>query len=267
MKILLGNILYGGVQINNNSPKERIYDWLKIHWWKLISNNVDGFKNRFIVQKFDIVANIISTHQPDILILNEVMPYIDKTKMALLDNGYKFVIGFDSHKNSLLTNAVIIASKTKILSKKFKMIENAGGGSVGAYIPKFDTLILSAHPSAFVKYKRTRQLRDIRLQITNLQNKYKKIIFAGDLNAQVDEVLPILGNIGMKHYTSPSFPAPNIYNNLMLFKRFWLIRKLILSKHGLPRAIDYIFYTPNIKLECKSIDIGSDHLGIVGVSK
>jgi len=146
--LLQSNILYGGIELPKSDDTRLVADWLYIHYKMNISKDADFFRKR-LSKENDELSKLILEYDPEGLVLNEVLPYLDRTQNVLKRFGYKYVFKGGEHREPPLTTATLIASKLEMEEVTFDMGGNASAGSAGIYIKSLDTYVLAAYPSAF----------------------------------------------------------------------------------------------------------------------
>ena len=258
LTLIQSNILYGCIELKGQTPNRQILDWMWIHIQKNITKGYDQFTQRVRESSNDTVENLLNSFDPDIVVLNEVMPLSDNIDAELKNRGYQIEIGEDGNRIKQLKNAVIIASKFRQIPIPFYLPGRSGGGAA-VYIPKHDLFIFSGHPSAFNPVVRAIQIRSLVRQIRTYTSASpnSKFIFSGDLNTQKPQGFT---DLDFNHITAATFPSKH-YMKILDSSLFGYFKRVFLPT-GV-RELDHIFTSHELKTDYRVVETRSDHAAIL----
>jgi len=265
ISIATSNVMFGGMAVKETSGQAHVTDWLLMHYMMLIAKSEDYAQERLETNNRNPAQELIEAHNPDLIVLNEVMPdFNDKIIPVLDENDYQVVIGRAKHVPQPMTRAAIIASRFSGEEIDFDIPGKAGSGSCGLSIPDLGLTILALHPSAFNKKIRQEQLEFTANRVGEILSEEPKtqIIVAGDFNTGGSELDPYFENLPLSRYSLPSFPHSALFQSLGRKKWSWL-RKLQDIKNG-QKDLDHIFIPSSWSgVELSTHETTSDHLALV----
>lgn len=265
LSLATANILFGGIELERNGDNTDVKDWLLAHYMVLVAKSEKFIRDRLKKKSGNIVKELIKNFNPDILVLNEVMPDIsDQVLNTLKEASYHFVIGKTNHHPYPIARTALIASKFAGQEFPFNLPGNAGGGAVGLEIPELKTIVLAPHPSAFSSKVRTEQLFHVKEVVQRLLSKKSncEVLVVGDFNTDGNEIDPIFSELPLSRFSHPSFPSDSLYDQLN--KKSWQWMKPILGLSGGQRSLDHVLATPgwnNPKLT--PYQTTSDHVALI----
>ncbi|MFA6446546.1 MAG: endonuclease/exonuclease/phosphatase family protein, partial [Candidatus Paceibacterota bacterium] len=215
-------------------------DWLLAHYMVLVAKSEKFIRDRLEKGEGNLVKELLDNFNPDILVLNEVMPDISGQVLnTLVEANYHLAIGKTDHHPYPIARTTLIASKFKGQEFPFRLPGNAGGGAVGFEIPELKTIVLAPHPSAFSSKIRKEQLFHVKEVVQRLMSEKPdhEILVVGDFNTDADEIDPIFDELPLVRFSHPSFPSDDIYKQLN--KRWQWLKPLIGLNDG-QRSFDHV---------------------------
>lgn len=260
------NIYFGGIRIRG--------DWLVVFDWLIAHGLIVRFKSERAIRYWlsknaaNPVENLIKSHKPDILIINEVMPKMRRDVLDLLTKHYKTVVmGYSGKSSENMYVACVLA--TRFEGRKFA-IEMPDkyfcGGAVGLMIPALNTAVLAFHPAALNKKARWRQLQYVASVAEQYAKKGMHLVLGGDCNSEIHEMIAAddrFRTLPIMNYSAPSFPARTIMNRIR--RPWWFpLRYFLGARNGMQRAIDNIFVPKSWTVSsCIAVETYSDHEAVV----
>jgi endonuclease/exonuclease/phosphatase (EEP) superfamily protein YafD len=168
-------------------------------------------------------------------------------------------VGNSGHHEIPLNVSTIVATKTraKAVSVPLSFVKGVPGswwGAIGIHIPSSDLFLLWCH-SACLEWYISPQIRELDIFFSNIQKKYKHIIYAGDFNRD------------KKYYLQHSKFARqmNMVEFGSTFPSFFCIYKAFVNLHRniIAGQIDHIFYTNSLVCHASQIlSKRSDHRAV-----
>lgn len=260
------NIYFGGIRIRR--------DWLVVWDWLIAHGLIVRFKSERAIRYWlsqnaaNPVKNLIESHKPDILIINEVMPKMRRDVLELLTQHYKTVVmGYSNRHSDNIFVACVLATKFEGRKFTIEMPDKYGcGGAVGLTIPSLNTAVLAFHPSALNKHARWRQLQHVASIAERYAKKGMHLVLGGDCNSEINEMIEAdvrFRTLPIINYSAPSFPARMIMNRLR--SPWWFpLRYFLGARNGMQRAIDNIFVPKSWTVSsCIAVETYSDHEAVV----
>lgn len=243
-----------------------LFDWLIVHGITVRFSSEHLLRIWHARNPTNPVKQLIDSHDPDILIVNEFLPDMNTRVSDSLIKHYKTVIIDRKQKRSRKTSTTaLIATKYDAVELDIEMPRQQGGGACGLYIPELNTSIVAFHPAALHWNLRRRQIRHIADALEEEHEKGRNIVAGGDCNAELSEIersdrrfetLPI------QNCSSPSFPNRHIMARLNR-PWWWPLKMYVGAVHGM-LSIDNIFVPESWKVEhIESVETGSDHEAVV----
>ena len=242
------NALYDGIGIASDHI---VRDWT----YKFLVNRFPSRKTvrKMLDQSFaNPVEEVIERSQPDIIIATEVMPHFtpSKTITALKEHGYTTHIGEGDQQVSRayfrdMQRCIVIGSRLEFQPIPELQLTGTHAGIGGVMLPEHSLSVIGAHPSFASHNARNQQLAQIETLATEQVKKGRRVVVAGDLNADASEVAEIFDQGKWHDHTDLSFPHPSIMENLNQFPWKW-IRSRMQLENG-PRNLDHIILSNGIR--------------------
>lgn len=241
LTLATANILFGGMELKQHDGEADIKDWLLAHYMVLVAKSEKFVRDRLERGEGNLVKELLENFDPDILVLNEVMPDIsDQVLNTLEKEDYHLVIGKTDHHPYPIARTTLIASKYDGQEFPFSIPGNAGGGAVGFEIPELKTIVLAPHPSAFSSKIRREQLFHVKEVVQRLMSEKPdhEILVVGDFNTDGDEIDSIFSELPLVRFSHPTFPSDDLYKQLD--KRRWQWLKPIIGLNDGQRSFDHV---------------------------
>lgn len=271
LTIATANILFGGMPLKYKSETEiSVRDWLLTHFRLLVlhsesfltsRHNVDGEESKTT----NIAQKIVEEFDPDIFILNEVIPAVSSKEIDFLKKkSYQITTSIVERKNPTLNHTSVIATKFKGQQINIDWKLKGGGGVCAFRSDEKKLLVVAPHPTAFKEKVREKQLRFLAefLLIFKTENPDYSIVLGGDFNTEGTNVDEYFTKLNFQRLSEKSFPNDALWNRLDEKKFFWL--KHIMHLMEGQRDLDHILIPRAWKVkDVKSVETSSDHKALI----
>lgn len=271
LTIAVANIFFGGIAIKYKSDSIiSLKDWGLAHFKLLIFRSEKFIKQRHFskdptLKKTNVAKFLVERFEPEILILNEVMPKISRKELDYLESKkYNIVMNLTIHKRTNLNHASVIATKFKGEQVEIDWKLKGGGGVCAYKIPEIKTLVVAPHPTAFNTKVRNKQLAYLATFLKNFldENPEYEIMIGGDFNTEGHNVDEHFKGMGLQRFSEKSFPNDELWARFSEKKIAWLKSILYLTEGQ--RDLDHILVSQDWKLnKIESMETGSDHKALV----
>ena len=214
------------------------------------------------IRKHSDVARLIEEHDPDVLVLHELLPQCVQEINTLLDEKYKFVDISDPSCNSVFPHTLLaISNRHEVDLDSFRPGRGVGDIAYG-YIPDEKIAIIGCNPSAMSSRKRAAQLQNVADMAKLEQERGNSVLVIGDLNAERAEVDPFFESFSLQCIDKVPYPHEELYNQMQEFPWQWL--KHLMGLQNGQRYIDHIWMPDDWKIENIAQFKGlSDHYGVI----
>lgn len=261
MKIALINTFFDGYDIwDHGSP---VFNWL---WATLLSRKKDLSKiaNRQVKPDLHPLTELINSHNPDLIIATELLPYIGGQGQDILKQaGYQIALGHDNVSRPQNKRCVLIASKfepeiiTDFPNTNYK---HYGGVCILDHTNKL--IICGVHLSPYKHKHRDGYLKHIRRSLKAISKEFPeyKIILGGDFNTDpeiVQEFFP-------KHKTVNVYTFPSIELYHHMHHPFWSILLKYLKIEHSRKKFDQLYFDQDLIIKSvDTLETISDHEAVI----
>ena len=199
-------------------------------------------------EDLDATIRLVSEANPDILILNEVVPEIHRSRLdgALKEMGFATItygLG-DKYPDAHVSTLVATKEKTDVLPAKMPQLPYPGcGGGIAGLRFKSRVSIIGAHLALGGGDLWHQQLAAIAALVRDEEALGNRVVFAGDCNETEKLMTPSfskLGLVSVDEHKSPTCPTslPRIFQ----------------------KSIDHIYISNTWRIkDFRTIPFGSDH--------
>lgn len=263
-KVATVNSFFDGVSVEDLTA----YSWLKLHLNVFAGNKsmMEYYQKRR--NGTHPVKEMFEKHNPDIIIVNEVIETSQKNETIQFLNDHKFQgVELDAavEVSSSFKRGTLVASRFESRSVDLDVQRFPGGRFSALEIPELNLKVIGVQGTPFNWLVRKYQIRSILSYFEKFKSEGFRVIVAGDFNMGIrtsDLVLPD----GIKHYTERSFPSPTFHDMICDEKSMAaeFMRTILKLRKG-PRSLDHILYSaPELEMIVGSpLETVSDHCALV----
>jgi endonuclease/exonuclease/phosphatase family metal-dependent hydrolase len=263
-KVATVNSFFDGVSVEDLTANS----WLKLHW-KVFTGNVDILKKHhdMRVGPHPIKA-VFEKHQPDIVIVNEVIETDGKNETIQFLNDQNFYgVELDSavEVTAEFKRGTLVASRFESEPVEIDIQRFPGGRFSALKIAELNLIVIGVQGTPFNWLVRKHQIRVLLSYFKKFEEEGYRVIVAGDFNMGIrhsDLTLPE----GIKHFTERSFPSPRFHDTICDEKSISaeFMRTILKLRKG-PRSLDHILYSASTLelIEGMPQETVSDHCALV----
>ena len=258
------NILFGGFSV----PRGQwgVFLWVAVHAVMAWIRSSIVFRLLHLKQSHLSVSSLVHAHHPDILIVNEVFPLLNRPIFEYLTATYTTVVKSSGERFSHdMVSSTVVATIFDAEPFDISIPGKTHGGAAGVIIPEKNLAVVGVHLASLDKPERTRQIRWLADEILLLQKKGLDVVAGGDFNAEHDEIVRAddrIGKTGLRDCAIASFPRADLLRGIQPFW-WWPIRwRYKFTKT--PWAIDHIFIPDSWHVSSiETVQTPSDHQALV----
>lgn len=258
------NILFGGFPVPFG--QWGVFVWVGIHAVMTWLKSSLVFRLLHLKQSHVSVSTLVDARHPDILIVNEVFPLLNRPIVEYLTATYTTVVKSSGERFATdMVSSTVVATSFEAEPFTISIPGKTHGGAAGIIIHEKNLAVVGVHLAALDVAERARQIRWLTDEIMLLQKKGLDVVVGGDFNAGHDEIMgadPRIEKTGLRDCSEPSFPRTDLLNNIQYFW-WWPLRK----RYKFTRdqwSIDHIFLPGSWRVtSVNSVRTPSDHQALV----
>lgn len=264
LKVATINTFFDGISVRDMG----FYKWVFTHVFTFLRFRKRVRKLQLERKGLHPVEQIISNHQPDVIVVNEVInaKWGSDSVGILKESGYEFIsIGPSPTPRNNLTRLNLVASRIEGEVEKIPIENETGGRFCGLRIDQYNLLVIGVLASPFYPTPRKNQIKKVLDYSKKTLNENGNVIVAGDLNCEMKDLKNIQLSESFQCITDKTFPHSDLVKAIEnIFLPFRILAKYVLSVSKGQRHLDHIFIPKNAELiEFWIENTTSDHLGLV----
>jgi endonuclease/exonuclease/phosphatase family metal-dependent hydrolase len=257
------NSFFDGVSVSDLNASK----WLKLHGRTFMGDYTMVKALKEDRRDPHPVQQLLNEHNPDILVINEVITGdgLNETLGILNRMGFSnWMMDLMKESTSKIKRGTLVVSKRPSEKVKIEIQRFPGGRFSAMQIPDYQLTVIGVQGSPFNKFLRKKQFSTILDYFERFNSDDHRVIVAGDFNMGAD-----LGKIDLPdsvgHYTTQTFPCPNFLSTIR--QEGSIVSNLMLGMLKLrkgPRSLDHILYSQNLQLKSgQSMESASDHCALI----